>query len=216
MTIQTWFRQPTTIHGLAVVGAAFAGAVQHYFTGDMTLAAGAGAIVYAAVHLATDDHTAHAVETLATDATEAIVAQQVRAALPKLLAEAATVANDFMASRTAPVDPAGGGATGAKTTVAGLLGAILLTVGLAACGETPAQVACQVDAVAVETAVPVAGALGGPDAAAKAQEIATMTAALQAAVATECATLPLPTPAPSPPPPLPLVPTPLAQPAAGQ
>jgi hypothetical protein len=72
MSIQTWVRQPTTIHGLAVLCGTIVAGAEQYFTGNMSLSAGAGVIAYAGVHLFVDDNTAGAAaQMLATDTMDA-------------------------------------------------------------------------------------------------------------------------------------------------
>ena len=209
MSFQTGLRQPTTIHGLGVLCGAAVAAAEHYFTGSATLASGAGAIAYAATHLFVDDATTdRAAQTLTEDVLDAVVKRHVGNRLPAIVNDAVVLGSRLgaLALPMPPVAPptltpqplAPDPLRTAKSTVAGALGSLVLVCLLGACaGQTPAQVACEVDAAITEEAVPLADVLGGADAAAKAQTIVTRSAPLHAAVAKACATV---MPAPQSPP----------------
>lgn len=58
MDFNSWIRQPTTIHGLAVLAAGAGAALAHVATGNHTVDAAIAVIAYVAVHLGVDDHSA--------------------------------------------------------------------------------------------------------------------------------------------------------------
>jgi hypothetical protein len=57
MTAASWLRQPTTITGIAAVLATAVGGVAQVLTGDATVTAVAGGLIYGAVHLVINDNT---------------------------------------------------------------------------------------------------------------------------------------------------------------
>lgn len=70
MTTPSWWRQPTTITGLATLGALAVGLVTHALTADPKIASAVGTAVFVGAHLLVNDNTAVAAdaEKLAVDA----------------------------------------------------------------------------------------------------------------------------------------------------
>ena len=60
-TLETWARQPTTIHGLGVVVAAAAAAVAHVFSGNPEIVAVAGGVGYVLTQFGINDNSASVV-----------------------------------------------------------------------------------------------------------------------------------------------------------
>lgn len=90
MNLETWIRQPSTLHGLAVIAGAAGGALAHVATGNTTIDAIVGIGAYVLVHLGVDDNSGQqaAITTALTDAVDAVQGHQV--ATQKLLTDATT------------------------------------------------------------------------------------------------------------------------------
>lgn len=97
MNIKAIIQQPSTILGIGTLIGTIAGIVAHVLTHDTTATAGAGAIVFAIVHMVMPDNSAapSAVEKLATDTVAAIMQQRLAAALPALFADGVAVVQAF-------------------------------------------------------------------------------------------------------------------------
>jgi hypothetical protein len=53
----TWIRQPTTIHGLAVMAGGFAGLASHVATGNQMIDGCLSILAYFLTHVAVDDNS---------------------------------------------------------------------------------------------------------------------------------------------------------------
>lgn len=93
MNLSAWLKQPSTITGLAAFAGAAATAVAGILTHSTDLAAGIGAIAFAAVHVALPDNTTEAasVQKLVSDAVHAAVEKRLAASLPQLVSDVSAV-----------------------------------------------------------------------------------------------------------------------------
>jgi hypothetical protein len=57
VNIEKWIRQPTTIHGLAVLAAGAGAALAHVTTGNHVVDAVIAVAAYVGIHLGIDDHS---------------------------------------------------------------------------------------------------------------------------------------------------------------
>jgi hypothetical protein len=96
----TWIRQPTTIHGLAVCAAGIGGALAHIATGNPHVDAVIAVAAYVLVHLGIDDHSQF--EQMVTGTVlDGAHAFQTRDVGP-LVNDGATIARMIDAATTAP------------------------------------------------------------------------------------------------------------------
>lgn len=103
MSVESWLRQPSTIHGLGVLAAAAGAALAHVTTGNPTVDAAVAAGAYVLVHLGVNDNsaTAQALDKLATDIATAAMQKKLAAAMPELFGDGVAVAS-ALATQPAP------------------------------------------------------------------------------------------------------------------
>jgi hypothetical protein len=103
--IKAWLRQPTTIHGLAVVLGGVAAAVAHLFAANAVVDGISAVVLYAATNVIVSDNSADivSVEKLVEDAVTAILTRRLAEKLPVLAADAEAA---LAATATKPGAPA--------------------------------------------------------------------------------------------------------------
>ena len=102
--IRALLRQPTTIHGLAVILGGGAAAAAHLLAGNTVVDGIAAVVLYAATNVIVSDNSAdiRPVEKLVEDAMTAIVTRRVAEALPLLAADVEAALASLAAKPVAP------------------------------------------------------------------------------------------------------------------
>ncbi len=87
--IKSWLRQPTTIHGIAVVVGGCAAAAAHLFGGTPWVDGACAVTLYAATNVLVSDNSADVrpMERLVEDAATAIVSKRIAQSLPALIVD---------------------------------------------------------------------------------------------------------------------------------
>lgn len=105
MDFDTWIRQPSTITGLGIAGAALAGALSHLATGNPTIDGAAATIVLVLAHLGINDNSVVGRDAAKLSA-DALAALHGAGPLPVVLDAAALVQAMSAAQATPPATPA--------------------------------------------------------------------------------------------------------------
>jgi hypothetical protein len=101
--IKAWLRQPTTIHGLAVILGGGAAAVAHLVGGNSVVDGISAVALYAATNVVVSDNSAdiRPVEKLIEDAVTAVVTRRIAQELPQLAADVEAALASLAAKPTA-------------------------------------------------------------------------------------------------------------------